>query len=143
MLFNILVGFTIMIMSLILQTSLMMYTIRYYHHKHEPRHVSIYYSIFTISMIMLLLVLGNLGQIALWAMAFLMLEEFQGFATAFYHSTVNFTSLGYGDIVMSEKNRLLGALEALNGVLMVGVSTASLTYSFKMAIKKYIQPSSS
>ncbi len=50
------------------------------------------------------------------------LGEFQDFGTAFYHSAVNFTSLGYGDIVMSEEWRLLGALEAANGVLMFGIT---------------------
>lgn len=143
MLFNIVLGFTIMILSLILQTSLLMYTIRYYHQQDNKHHASIIYSIFTISMIMLLLVIGNLGQITLWAFSFLMLNEFQEFGIAFYHSMVNFTSLGYGDIVMSNKHRLLGALEALNGVLMVGVSTASLMFSFKMALKKHVQQSSS
>jgi len=39
---------------------------------------------------------------------------------------VNFTSLGYGDIVMSEKWRLLGALEAGNGVLMFGLSASTI-----------------
>jgi hypothetical protein len=39
---------------------------------------------------------------------------------------VNFTSLGYGDIVMSRERRLLGPLEAANGVLMLGMSSATL-----------------
>ena len=50
--------------------------------------------------------------------------EFKDFATAFYHSVVNFTTLGYGDLVMSEKRRILGALEAANGVLMFGLTTS-------------------
>jgi len=57
---------------------------------------------------------------------FMNLGEFTDFATAFYHSTVNFATLGYGDLVMSEKRRLLGALEAVNGVLMIGLSTSVL-----------------
>ena len=44
----------------------------------------------------------------------------------FYHSTVNFATLGYGDIVMSEQARLLGALEAVNGVMMFGLTTGVL-----------------
>ena len=52
--------------------------------------------------------------------------EFKDFATAFYHSVVNFTTLGYGDLVMSEKRRILGALEAANGVLMFGLTTSIL-----------------
>jgi hypothetical protein len=47
--------------------------------------------------------------------------------TAIYHSGVNFAGLGYGDIVMSESRRMLGPLEAANGVLMFGVSTAVMT----------------
>ena len=39
---------------------------------------------------------------------------------------MNFTSLGYGDIVMSRERRLLGPLEAVNGVLMLGMSAATL-----------------
>jgi len=66
---------------------------------------------------------GNLVQIALWAGLFLFVGEFSDFSTAFYHSVVNFSTLGYGDLVMTESHRLLGALEALNGVLMIGLST--------------------
>ena len=39
---------------------------------------------------------------------------------------MNFSSLGYGDITMSERWRLLGALEAGNGVLMFGLSTGTI-----------------
>ena len=70
---------------------------------------------------------------------FLFLNEFQQFSAAFYHSAVNFGSLGYGDIVMSDKYKLLGALEAINGVLMIGVSTAALMTPFKDAIQKALE----
>lgn len=75
-----------------------------------------------VSWIVLLLFAGHVIQFATWAILFRLLGEFSEFATAFYHSAVNFTSLGYGDIVMSERWRLLGALEAANGVLMFGLS---------------------
>ena len=63
---------------------------------------------------------------ALWAVVFVICKEFAGFGTAFYHSAVNFTTLGYGDVVMTPSWRLLGPLEAANGVLMFGVSTAMI-----------------
>lgn len=75
-----------------------------------------------LAVILLFLFLGHLFQFATWAGLFVWLGEFADFSTAFYHSTVNFTSLGYGDIVMSEEWRLLGALEAANGVLMFGIT---------------------
>jgi hypothetical protein len=67
-----------------------------------------------------------LVQIALWATAFVWCGEFADFEAAYYHSAVNFATLGYGDIVMSPRWRLLGPLEALNGSLMMGLSAAML-----------------
>lgn len=72
--------------------------------------------------VLAVLYVGHLLQFGSWALLFFLLGEFQDFQTAFYHSTVNFTSLGYGDIVMSPRWRLLGGLEAANGVLMLGLS---------------------
>lgn len=79
-----------------------------------------------IGIVVLLLFVGHLLQFATWATLFVALDEFQEFSTAFYHSAVNFTSLGYGDIVMSERWRLLGGLEAANGVLMFGLSAGAI-----------------
>ena len=76
--------------------------------------------------VMLIMLAGNFLQMILWAGLFFASGEFKDFATAFYHSVVNFATLGYGDIVMSEKSRLLGALEAANGVLMFGLTTSFL-----------------
>ena len=75
--------------------------------------------------VLLILFVGHELQFATWAALFVWLGEFTDFETAFYHSVVNFTSLGYGDIVMSEKWRLLGALEAANGILMFGLTASS------------------
>ena len=77
---------------------------------------------YVISMIMTMLFIGHMVQVAIWAILFMTVGEFSDFLTAFYHSMVNFASLGYGDIVMSEDWRLLGAIEASNGVLMFGLS---------------------
>jgi Ion channel len=52
--------------------------------------------------------------------------EFMDFAAAFYHSAENYTTLGYGDVVMSASWRLLGPFEAGDGMLMFGVSTAMI-----------------
>ena len=84
------------------------------------------FDMYVICMTLLILFAGHLFQIAIWALMFMFLGEFGDFLTAFYHSTVNFASLGYGDIVMSEKWRLLGALEASNGVLMFGLSAGTM-----------------
>jgi hypothetical protein len=84
------------------------------------------FDVLVISSVLLVLFVGHLVQVAIWAMLFVELAEFDSFLTAFYHSAVNFASLGYGDIVMSEKWRLLGALEASAGVLMFGLSAGTM-----------------
>jgi hypothetical protein len=69
---------------------------------------------------------AHLIEIALWAVLFEMCGEFSGFGIAYYHSAVNYTTLGYGDLIMSPSWRLLGPMEAANGALMFGVSTAMI-----------------
>jgi hypothetical protein len=72
----------------------------------------------------LLALVGHLVEIGLWAIVFELCGEFSDFTAAFYHSAVNYTTLGYGDVVMSPRWKLLGPLEAADGMLMFGVSTA-------------------
>ena len=79
-----------------------------------------------LTIVVFVLFTGHLVQMAIWAILFLQVDQFGDFTTAFYHSIVNFVTLGYGDIVMDERWRLLGALEAASGVLMLGLSTGSL-----------------
>ena len=50
-----------------------------------------------------------------------------GVAEALYFSAQNYTSLGYGDILPSGPLRLMTAIEALHGLLMIGW-TASFAY---------------
>jgi hypothetical protein len=67
---------------------------------------------------------AHLAEIAVWAVLFLVCGEFSDFGNAYYHSAVNYTTLGYGDVIMTPSWRMLGPLEAANGMLMFGVSTA-------------------
>jgi hypothetical protein len=80
----------------------------------------------TVGLIILISLVAHLIEIALWAAVFMVCGEFREFGTAYYHSAVNYTTLGYGDLIMSPKWRLLGPLEATNGIMMFGVSTAMI-----------------
>jgi hypothetical protein len=77
-------------------------------------------------MVAMLLLLVHLVNIALWALLLWLCGEFGELETAYYHSAGNYTSLGYGDIVMSARWRLLGPLETINGIVMFGISTAMI-----------------
>jgi hypothetical protein len=52
------------------------------------------------------------------------------------HSTVNYSTLGYGDMAMSVQNRLLGALEAVKGVIMFGLTTGLLFTVFNALLRR-------
>jgi hypothetical protein len=82
---------------------------------------------FTIVVVAMLLVFtAHLIEMALWAGLFLICGEFHEFGIAYYFSAVNYTTLGYGDLIMSPSWKLLGPLEAADGALMFGVSTAMI-----------------
>jgi Ion channel len=91
-----------------------------------PAGMSLWNEIAIAVVIILLALFAHLVEIALWAAVFMMCGEFHDFGLAYYHSAVNYTTLGYGDLLMSPKWRLLGPLEAANGILMFGVSTAMI-----------------
>jgi len=87
-------------------------------------------SVGVVDLVLLHVLFVAMVQIATWALLFTWIGEFREYHTAFYHSAVNYTTLGYGDVVMSPPWRLLGPLEALNGVLALSLSGAVLVSTF-------------
>jgi hypothetical protein len=74
--------------------------------------------------ITLVMAAAHLLEILLWATAVWASGEISSFEKAFYFSGQSYTTLGYGDVVLSDHWRLLGPLEAINGLLLFGLSTA-------------------
>ena len=56
------------------------------------------------------------------------------FMTAFYFSIITYTTVGYGDVVLTADWRLLAGVEALTGILMCGLSTG---YFFTVVHRLY------
>ena len=70
-------------------------------------------------------------DILLWAAAYWYFaghEQFDSFESAVYFSSVTYTSLGFGDIVLSGSTRLICGIQAMNGILLFGWSTALLFF---------------
>lgn len=65
-------------------------------------------------------------EIWLYALVYYLLGAITEFETALYFSTVTFTTVGYGDIVLAPEWRIFGAIEAANGWILFGWSTAFL-----------------
>ena len=61
---------------------------------------------------------------AFWAVTYVLLGVIESFQEAMYFSLVTYTTLGYGDIVIHEKWRMLASFEAAIGIIIFGWSTA-------------------
>ena len=138
MLSSLLVGLPVILLCLSLQALFLIICLRRYArfkqaHLQDDRPLI---DILLLSLVMLAMLLGNSLQIAAWAGLFVLLGEFEQFATALYFSGVTFSTLGYGDIVLSPDWRLLGPMEAANGILMFGVSTAAMTTAVMDVLKR-------
>lgn len=141
MLHNLLAGIPVMLLCLLLQGVFVTVCLRQYVRIREDHagRISQWMNMVLLSTAMLLMLIGNFVQIGIWAALFMLIGEFDDYTTAVYHSGVNFATLGYGDMVMSPYWRLLGPMEAANGILMFGVSTAVMTAAVMDVIKHTVQ----
>jgi len=77
----------------------------------------------------LVLLVLHLAEAFPWALLYMNLpsdDAINTFEEAVYFATVTFASLGYGDVVLSGPWRALSAMQAMNGLLVFGWSTALL-----------------
>lgn len=65
-------------------------------------------------------------EIWIWAVAFWTTGAVPHFTDALYYSAITFSTVGYGDIGVTKGWRLMASLEAINGFLLIGWSTAFL-----------------
>jgi voltage-gated potassium channel Kch len=77
-----------------------------------------------LSTLVVAMLLAALIEASLWAATYLVVGALSGVERALYFSTVTYTTLGYGDVVIEEQWRLLAAIEAANGIIMFGWTTA-------------------
>jgi voltage-gated potassium channel Kch len=89
-------------------------------------HESVVGQIAAIVFVVLGLVAIHTVEIWLYAILYYGLGALAHFEEALYFSTTSFTTIGYGDVVLDRKWRLLGAIEGANGLILFGWSTAFL-----------------
>jgi len=69
------------------------------------------------------LVLLHLAEILVWGLFYWWQNCLPDAESSFYFSAVTYTTVGYGDLVLPQEWRLVGAVEGLTGILMCGLST--------------------
>ncbi len=74
----------------------------------------------------------------IWALVYLydpLVTVLTDMETAMYFSMVTFTTLGYGDVVLTGQGRSLATIQAANGVIIFGWTTALIYYYIQRVYK--------
>lgn len=76
--------------------------------------------------IIVILCLFSLHGLEIWLYAFVYLAigSVEGLREAVYFSTITYGAIGYSDAAMAERWRLVSAIEGINGIILIGWSTA-------------------
>jgi len=86
----------------------------------------------------------HITETCIWATFYYTQELFKDFETSVYFSLTSYTTIGYGDVLLPERWRLVGAIEGVSGVLLCGVSTAFIfaviSAMFQMRLQQHRSP---
>jgi len=86
----------------------------------------------------------HITETCIWATFYYTQELFKDFETSVYFSLTSYTTIGYGDVLLPERWRLVGAIEGVAGVLLCGVSTAFIfaviSAMFQMRLQQHRSP---
>jgi hypothetical protein len=75
-------------------------------------------------LVFVVIIFLHLADTGIWAAFYYWRNLFVDFETSFYFSLGSYTTIGYGDVVLPQRWRLLGGIEGVSGVLLCGLSTA-------------------
>jgi len=81
-----------------------------------------------------ILMLAHVAEIMAWAFAYRTVRATPVGADSLYFAFVNYTTLGYGDVLPVARWRMLGPAAAMNGILMFGWSTAVIFEVLRSAV---------
>lgn len=81
--------------------------------------------LFTIGVVLALIFLHGI-EIAAYAALFDLVGALPNFGQALYFSTITYAAIGYDDLGVSPDWKMVAAVEGINGIMMLGWSTAFL-----------------
>jgi hypothetical protein len=89
----------------------------------EPSHPYVGLSAVMIPTVLCLMIV-HAAEVIVWGGCYGLIDAAPPGANPVYFAFVNYTTLGYGDILPVERWEILGPMTAMNGVLLFGWSTA-------------------
>ncbi|WP_210292818.1 ion channel [Bradyrhizobium septentrionale] len=84
----------------------------------------------------LILMVAHTLEIMVWSLAYLVIGAAPAGSNLLDFAFVNYTTLGYGDVIPVKEWRLVGPMAAMNGILMFGWSTAVLFEVLQKTIER-------
>ena len=82
------------------------------------------------------LMAAHMCELAIWSVAYAFVGATPEGADRLYFAFVNYTTLGYGDILPVPRWRLIGPMTAMNGVLLFGWSTAVIFEVLSLTLQR-------
>lgn len=133
MLEKILIGISLVCLTTIIQAFFMVSGVklaewraaRFTHKRTEFRRA------LTVSLFTAWMFLGTVIEVLVWAVLYLAVPDnptFPDLETSLYFSMATFTTVGYGDVVLSGEWRMLSSMQAANGMIIFGWTTAVIFY---------------
>jgi hypothetical protein len=80
------------------------------------------------------LMIAHLAEVLVWSLIYAAVDVAPEGADLVYFAFVNYTTLGYGDVIPIKRWNLLGPMTAMNGVLLFGWSTAVIFEVLRMTL---------
>lgn len=115
-----LVGITVVIQAGFMLVGLrVMERLRIHERTFAHHHATLIIVVFVLFMF-----LSVITDVWTWALVYITIGAISSLEEALYFSTTNFTTLGYGDVVLGKEWRLLASFEAANGLIIFGWMTA-------------------
>jgi voltage-gated potassium channel Kch len=137
MLIQILIGSTLMLITTIIHAGGMAVGLRWFTMTYAKRFgmASLLTRSLVVGALVLIMFVTTLVEASVWATTYSVLGAITEFEKALYFSTVTYTTLGYGDIVLDDRWRLLSSFEAANGIIMFGWTTALIIVAIQLISK--------
>lgn len=67
-------------------------------------------------------------SVSIWALFYYYMKLVDGLDVAFYSALVNYTTLGFGDLLEGTRTRIFGPMAAASGILMFSWAAAMIVY---------------
>jgi hypothetical protein len=124
MLLQILVGAAASICNVMIHALIMASILKIIRTQERKTHFTSWFLVNTMIASVTVLMAAHIMEVMVWAGFYWLVDATPSGSDLLYFAFVNYTTLGYGDMLPVKKWQLLGPLAAMNGILMFGWSTA-------------------